>query len=167
VRKEQKRTEEQRVLNYRKRDEIAEIQHGFEPIHLMAPFLADKTKVLLHENSRSHHKMQAHVPFHYDFLGIVLAIWPTWSSRSQRQNSFRKVGITQTGLDEEGISNRSFNFATPEKFKPKVAPDFSDSPDGPRKGYQEHLQFKLKWAYEHVECLKITPLRYCRHRRAC
>jgi hypothetical protein len=31
----------------------------------MAPFLADKTKVLLHENSRSHHKTQAHVPFHY------------------------------------------------------------------------------------------------------
>ena len=46
----------------------------------------------------------------------------------------------------------------PEKFKPKVAANFSDSPDGKRKGSQEHLQFKLKRAYDHAECLKTTPL---------
>jgi hypothetical protein len=46
----------------------------------------------------------------------------------------------------------------PEKLKPKVAPDFSDSPDGPRKGSQEHLLFKLKRAKEHVVHLKATPL---------
>ena len=39
-----------------------------------------------------------------------------------------------------------------------MAPDFSDSPDGPRKGSQEYLLFKLKRAKEHVEYLKATPL---------
>ena len=46
----------------------------------------------------------------------------------------------------------------PEKFKPKVASNFSDSPDGTRKGSQEYLQYKLKRALDHVEYLKTTPL---------
>ena len=93
-----------------------------------------------------------------DFLAIVCSIWPNWSSRVDRTGSFRKVGITPSGLSAETISKRSFNFAIPDKFLPKVAPSFSQSPEGVRKGSAEYLQFKLKRAYANVAYLEKKPM---------
>jgi hypothetical protein len=88
----------------------------------------------------------------------VVSIWPTWSSRCERTNSFRKVGITLDGLNADQISKRSFNFDIPECFKAKLEPDFSKSPEGVRKGSAAYLQEKLNNALAHVDYLKKKPM---------
>jgi hypothetical protein len=68
------------------------------------------------------------------------------------------VGITPSGLSSETISKRSFNFAVPERFLPKEAPSFAESPEGVRKGSQEYLLFKLRRAYANIEYLEKKPM---------
>ena len=48
-----------------------------------------------------------------DFYQICLSIWPAWSTPSDRRRAFRKVGLSQVGINASNVNRSAFHMMPP------------------------------------------------------
>ena len=64
-----------------------------------------------------------------DFLLVCMKMWPHWSTKEDRVQSFRKVSAVKSGLDVGLMSKRSFKFEMPAELLASNSTQFNHSPE--------------------------------------